>query len=57
MAQVSKNARTGSSSEKFDCPCGGEVKMKSVFSSGKLKNLAVCEKCNRRERRPKDFDL
>ena len=55
MAQVSKNARTTSATEKFHCPCGGEIKMKSVFSSGKLKNIAVCEKCKRTERRPKDF--
>ena len=55
MAQVSKNARTSSSTEKFVCTCGGEVKMKSVFASGKLKNVAMCEKCKRKERRPKDF--
>ncbi len=55
MAQVSKNARTGSSTHKFECPCGGEVKMKSLFAKGKIKNVAQCEKCNRRERRPKDF--
>jgi hypothetical protein len=55
MAQVSKNARAGTLTQKFSCPCGGEVKMKSVFSSGKLKNIAECEKCKRRERRPGDF--
>lgn len=55
MGQVSKNARMGASTQKFECPCGGEVKMRSVFASGKLRNLAVCEKCNRRERKPKDF--
>ncbi len=55
MANVSKNARTGSSSQKFECTCGGEVKMKSVFSKGKLRFIAACEKCNRQERRPSDF--
>lgn len=55
MAQVSKNARAASNTQKFACPCGGEVTMKSVFSSGKLKNMAVCEKCQRQERRPRDF--
>ena len=55
MAQVSKNARTGSSTHKHECPCGGEVKMRSVFANGKMRNMAVCEKCNRRERRPRDF--
>ncbi|MFP4363012.1 MAG: hypothetical protein ACLFR1_04015 [Spirochaetia bacterium] len=56
MAQVSKNARTGSAVQKFFCPCGGEIKMKTIFTSGKLKNIAECEKCNRQERRPKDFE-
>jgi len=57
MAQVSKNARTGSTAHKHVCSCGGDVKMRAVFQSGKLRNVAVCENCNRRERRPKDFDL
>ena len=55
MAQISKNARAGSTSQKFECPCGGEVKMKSVFATGKLRNVAECESCKRRERRPSDF--
>ncbi len=55
MAEISKNARVGIVTQKFFCGCGGEVKMKSVFSNGRLKNLAECEKCNRRERRPSDF--
>ena len=55
MAQVSKNSRVTSGTQKFECSCGGEVKMKSVFSKGKLRYLAACEKCNRQERRPSDF--
>lgn len=56
MAQKSKNARTGSSSQVFNCPsCGGEIKMQSIFSSGKMKHYAECEKCKRQERRPSDF--
>ncbi len=55
MAQVSKNARTASATQKFFCPCGGEIKMKTVFTDGKIRNLAECEKCSRRERRPRDF--
>jgi hypothetical protein len=55
MAQISKNARTTTATQKFMCSCGGEIKMKSVFSGGKIRNVAECEKCNRRERRPKDF--
>lgn len=55
MGQVSKNARAGSSTQKFECSCGGEVKMKSIFEKGKMKHLAFCEKCDRTERRPSDF--
>jgi len=55
MGQVSKNARTTSATHKFLCPCGGEVKMKTLFSSGKKKNYAQCEKCKREERKPSEF--
>lgn len=55
MGQISKNARTASSTQRFFCSCGGEVKMKTVFADGKIRNLAECDKCNRRERRPRDF--
>ncbi len=55
MAQVSKNARTASAAQRFECACGGEVKMKSVFARGKLRFIAECDKCNRQERKPSDF--
>ena len=55
MAQISKNARAGSATQRFECPCGGEIKMKSVFANGRLRNVAECEKCKRTERRPRDF--
>jgi hypothetical protein len=55
MGQASKNSRTASATQKFMCGCGGEVKMKTLFESGKVKNLAECEKCKRHERRPSDF--
>jgi hypothetical protein len=55
MAQASKNSRTSSSTQKFLCSCGGEIKMKTIFESGKVKNMAECEKCKRTERRPSDF--
>lgn len=55
MAEISKNARTNVVVERFVCSCGGEIKMKSVFSKGKLRNMAVCNKCNRSERKPSDF--
>jgi hypothetical protein len=56
MAQSSKNSRVGSASHKFICSdCGGEVKMRSIFQSGKMSHLAECEKCHRKERRPANF--
>ena len=55
MGQASKNSRTASATQKFLCGCGGEVKMKTLFESGKVKNVAECEKCKRLERRPSDF--
>jgi hypothetical protein len=55
MAVASKNSRTSSATQKFFCSCGGEVKMKSLYESGKIKNVAECEKCKRLERRPSDF--
>jgi hypothetical protein len=55
MAQASKNSRTTSATQKFFCSCGGEIKMKTLFENGKIKNLAECEKCKRLERRPSDF--
>ena len=57
MAELSKNARAGIGTEKLFCTCGGEVKMKTIFVKGKLKNLAECAKCNRQERRPRDFRI
>ena len=55
MADVSKNARAGSGAQQFSCPCGGEVKMKSLFTNGKLRNIAECSACKRQERKPTDF--
>lgn len=55
MGQVSKNARAASSTQKFFCPCGGEIKMRSIYAKGKMKHTAECEKCKRQERKPKDF--
>lgn len=55
MAQASKNSRTTVATQKFFCPCGGEIKMQTHFENGKIKNVAECEKCKRVERRPSDF--
>ena len=56
MAEVlSKNARVGIVTQKFFCTCGGEVKMRLVFKTGKLRNVAECDKCKRTERKPSDF--
>ncbi len=55
MAGASKNSRTTVATQKFVCPCGGEIVMKTLYAGGKLKNIAECSKCKRTERRPKDF--
>lgn len=56
MAGASKNSRTAVATQKFLCPdCGGEIIMKTMYESGRLKNIAECSKCKRVERRPKDF--
>ena len=55
MGQASKNARTSSTTQKSFCSCGGEVKMKTLFENGKIKNHAECDKCKHIERRPSDF--
>ena len=55
MGGASKNSRTSVTTQKFVCTCGGEVIMKTLVESGKLKNVAECSKCKRVERRPKDF--
>jgi len=55
MAQASKNSRTSKATQKFFCGCGGEIKMKTLFEQGKVRNVAECEKCKRLERRPSDF--
>ena len=56
MAGASKNSRTTVATQKFICPdCGGEINMKTMYENGRLRNLAECSKCQRQERRPKDF--
>lgn len=58
MAQagkITKNARTGTNTQKNFCSCGGEVTMKTIMVDNKIKNIAECGKCKRTERRPSDF--
>ncbi len=55
MAQQSKNARTGLATKKILHSCGGEIKIKSVFTAGKIRHYAECQSCKQRERRPSDF--
>ncbi len=53
---VSKNARVGSGTHKFNCPvCGSELQMNSRFAKGKMQHYCYCSKCDRSERRPSDF--
>lgn len=55
---ISKNARTGGvNTQKFFCPCGGEVKIVTAFSNGKKRVIARCEKCKTEKRKPSDFEF
>ena len=55
MAGASKNSRTAVATQRFSCPCGGDIELKTMVENGKIKNIAECAKCHRIERRPKDF--
>jgi hypothetical protein len=55
MAEISKNARTGTSTQHFRCSCGGEVKMKRIMANGKVRAVAQCTECDRTERKPSLF--
>ena len=37
MAGASKNSRTAVATQKFSCPCGGEVVLKTMVENGKIK--------------------
>lgn len=56
MGNISKNARASSSTQRFFCPEGGEITMRTVLFDGKLTNMARCAKCGKELRRPKDFE-
>lgn len=56
MPKASKNTRVAAGTHKFLCPCGGEVKMRSLFANSRMRHFAYCEKCKREERRPRDFN-
>ncbi len=53
---ASKNARAGTSTQRFFCPCGGEIKMVGRMVSSKVRWFAICEKCKTEKRRPSDFE-
>lgn len=55
MGTISKNARTGSTTQRFYCPEGGEIEMRTALINGKLVNVARCGKCGKELRRPSDF--
>jgi len=46
MAQISKNARTTTATHRFYCPCGGEIKMKTIFENGKVKTSLNAKNAN-----------
>lgn len=51
---VSKNARR-QGEVKILHECGGEIKMHTLFKSGKVKHFAQCEQCGQTARRPRDL--
>lgn len=53
-AKISKNARR-EVAQKLLCKCGGEIKMKTIMESGKIKHYALCSDCEKTARRPKEL--
>ena len=41
--------------EKFQCDCGGDIKMFTSFINGKKRNYAKCLKCGETARKPSMF--
>ena len=37
------------------CACGGEVKMKTVVTQGRMRHYAQCLACHKQARRPKQL--
>ncbi len=54
MAKVSKNAQR-EGSKVLVSKWGGTIQMKSVFSNGRLRHFAVCEKTGTQARKPSDL--
>jgi transcription elongation factor Elf1 len=52
---MAKNARSNVVSEKFYCPCGGEIKMLIAIKNNKKRLVARCTKCGTEKRKPSDF--
>ena len=55
MADISKNQSRGQRKEALICACGGEIRMRSAYKSGKIKHFAECQKCNKTARKPRDL--
>lgn len=51
---ISKNARR-EGAQTLVSKWGGNIKMRTVFKSGKIKHFAECEKTGNTARRPKDL--
>ncbi|HUS50320.1 MAG TPA: hypothetical protein VMZ91_09150 [Candidatus Paceibacterota bacterium] len=41
--------------ERFQCDCGGDIKMLTSFSNGKKRHFAKCNKCGITARKPSMF--
>ena len=55
MAKFSKNSRRNDKTQRFYCPCGGEVRMSGIMKKAKLRWLATCSKCGIEKKKPSDF--
>lgn len=52
--KISKNAgRSGA--QKLLCSCGSEINMFTEFKNGKSRQVAICNGCKKRGRRPRDL--
>lgn len=55
MSKRTKQKTEATKAQRVFCPCGGEVKMITLGTGGKLRHCAECLKCGQRRRKPSDF--
>lgn len=55
MKHAKTAAQAGTFAEVFLHSCGGKIKMVDRFRNGKLRHLAVCQKCGAEARKVRDL--